>query len=255
MKSALGTEKIVFGTPYQHIFGIFISASESDLNNEPVIAPVRVFVCLSTNSRYSSPSTSRHSFTSPHLINSERLTTSENNCGNQILKAFANSLDPDETPQNVAFSEGKNWLLDWRMRAGWLAGGLAGWLAGWRNKLTGSDDVVNAKHNGGNNVIVKADLKNAPTAGIEHVASRSTFGMCMRVREREREREREGEGEGEREEKREIETSRRERERERGRDDARERGEFADDEIDRRDIETMYNIMICSNEDEVSKKR
>jgi len=24
------------------------------------------------------------------------------------------------------FSEGKNWLLDWRMRAGWLAGGLAG---------------------------------------------------------------------------------------------------------------------------------
>ncbi|KAH3842130.1 hypothetical protein DPMN_115618 [Dreissena polymorpha] len=29
------------------------------------------------------------------------------------------------------FSEGKNWLLDWRMRAGWLAGGLAGWRAGW----------------------------------------------------------------------------------------------------------------------------
>ncbi|KAH3702487.1 hypothetical protein DPMN_077510 [Dreissena polymorpha] len=23
-------------------------------------------------------------------------------CGNRILKAFANSLDPDETPQNVA---------------------------------------------------------------------------------------------------------------------------------------------------------
>ncbi|KAH3878815.1 hypothetical protein DPMN_002715 [Dreissena polymorpha] len=33
------------------------------------------------------------------------------------------------------FSEGKNWLLDWRMRAGWLAGWLAGGLAGWRNKL------------------------------------------------------------------------------------------------------------------------
>ncbi|KAH3783374.1 hypothetical protein DPMN_161311 [Dreissena polymorpha] len=28
------------------------------------------------------------------------------------------------------FSEGKNWLLDWRMRAGWLAGWLAGWRAG-----------------------------------------------------------------------------------------------------------------------------
>ncbi|KAH3747276.1 hypothetical protein DPMN_181700, partial [Dreissena polymorpha] len=28
-------------------------------------------------------------------------------CGNQILKAFANSLDPDETPQNVASPENK----------------------------------------------------------------------------------------------------------------------------------------------------
>ncbi|KAH3856604.1 hypothetical protein DPMN_099196 [Dreissena polymorpha] len=34
--------------------------------------------------------------------------------------------------QKLKVSEGKNWLLDWRMRAGWLAGGLAGWLAGWR---------------------------------------------------------------------------------------------------------------------------
>ncbi|KAH3819842.1 hypothetical protein DPMN_121584, partial [Dreissena polymorpha] len=26
----------------------------------------------------------------------------DDRCGNRILKAFANSLDPDETPQNVA---------------------------------------------------------------------------------------------------------------------------------------------------------
>ncbi|KAH3691563.1 hypothetical protein DPMN_190806, partial [Dreissena polymorpha] len=27
----------------------------------------------------------------------------QNYCGNRILKAFENSLDPDETPQNVAY--------------------------------------------------------------------------------------------------------------------------------------------------------
>ncbi|KAH3717916.1 hypothetical protein DPMN_060712 [Dreissena polymorpha] len=32
-------------------------------------------------------------------------------CGNQILKAFANSLDPDETPQNVASHQDPNCLL------------------------------------------------------------------------------------------------------------------------------------------------
>ncbi|KAH3881591.1 hypothetical protein DPMN_005517 [Dreissena polymorpha] len=48
-------------------------------------------------------------------------------CWNRILKAFANNLDPDETPQNVASHQDPNY---WRMRAGWLAGGLAGWLAG-----------------------------------------------------------------------------------------------------------------------------
>ncbi|KAH3795865.1 hypothetical protein DPMN_149427 [Dreissena polymorpha] len=43
------------------------------------------------------------------------------------------------------FSEGKNWLLDWRMQAGWLAGGLAGWLAGWRNKLVRALTVVHCQ--------------------------------------------------------------------------------------------------------------
>ncbi|KAH3820954.1 hypothetical protein DPMN_122707 [Dreissena polymorpha] len=32
-------------------------------------------------------------------------------CQNQILKAFANSLDPDETPQNVASHQDPNCLL------------------------------------------------------------------------------------------------------------------------------------------------
>ncbi|KAH3701717.1 hypothetical protein DPMN_076710 [Dreissena polymorpha] len=32
-------------------------------------------------------------------------------CGNRILKAFANSLDPDETPQNVASHQDPNCLL------------------------------------------------------------------------------------------------------------------------------------------------
>ncbi|KAH3755133.1 hypothetical protein DPMN_189820, partial [Dreissena polymorpha] len=52
----------------------------------------------------------------------------QNYCGNRILKAFENSLDPDETPQNVASHQDPNY---WRMRAGWLAGWLAGWRAGW----------------------------------------------------------------------------------------------------------------------------
>ncbi|KAH3777178.1 hypothetical protein DPMN_178614 [Dreissena polymorpha] len=32
-------------------------------------------------------------------------------CWNRILKAFANSLDPDETPQNVASHQDPNCLL------------------------------------------------------------------------------------------------------------------------------------------------
>ncbi|KAH3753994.1 hypothetical protein DPMN_188651 [Dreissena polymorpha] len=32
-------------------------------------------------------------------------------CGNRILKAFANSFDPDETPQNVASHQDPNCLL------------------------------------------------------------------------------------------------------------------------------------------------
>ncbi|KAH3718104.1 hypothetical protein DPMN_060903 [Dreissena polymorpha] len=32
-------------------------------------------------------------------------------CGTRILKAFANSLDPDETPQNVASHQDPNSLL------------------------------------------------------------------------------------------------------------------------------------------------
>ncbi|KAH3876724.1 hypothetical protein DPMN_000573, partial [Dreissena polymorpha] len=31
-----------------------------------------------------------------------QMTPIDFQCGNRILKAFANSLDPDETPQNVA---------------------------------------------------------------------------------------------------------------------------------------------------------
>ncbi|KAH3770228.1 hypothetical protein DPMN_171512 [Dreissena polymorpha] len=31
-------------------------------------------------------------------------------CGNRILKAFANSLDPDETPQNVASHQDPNFV-------------------------------------------------------------------------------------------------------------------------------------------------
>ncbi|KAH3720290.1 hypothetical protein DPMN_063187 [Dreissena polymorpha] len=34
---------------------------------------------------------------------------SENLCWNRILKAFANSLDPDETPQNVASHQDPNY--------------------------------------------------------------------------------------------------------------------------------------------------
>ncbi|KAH3895362.1 hypothetical protein DPMN_019525 [Dreissena polymorpha] len=51
--------------------------------------------------------------------------------------AVALSIDPRNDAESVftsrtfaEFSEGKNWLLDWRMRAGWLAGWLAGGLAG-----------------------------------------------------------------------------------------------------------------------------
>ncbi|KAH3895437.1 hypothetical protein DPMN_019601 [Dreissena polymorpha] len=33
-----------------------------------------------------------------------RCDATERGCGNRILKVFANSLDPDETPQNVARS-------------------------------------------------------------------------------------------------------------------------------------------------------
>ncbi|KAH3720761.1 hypothetical protein DPMN_063665 [Dreissena polymorpha] len=32
-------------------------------------------------------------------------------CGNRILKAFANCLDPDETPQNVASHQDQNYEL------------------------------------------------------------------------------------------------------------------------------------------------
>ncbi|KAH3893704.1 hypothetical protein DPMN_017854 [Dreissena polymorpha] len=32
-------------------------------------------------------------------------------CGNRILKAFANSLDPDETPQNMASHQDPNCIL------------------------------------------------------------------------------------------------------------------------------------------------
>ncbi|KAH3790196.1 hypothetical protein DPMN_168392 [Dreissena polymorpha] len=43
----------------------------------------------------------------PQTSLSWRLTASYA-CGNRILKAFANSLDPDETPQNVASHQDPN---------------------------------------------------------------------------------------------------------------------------------------------------
>ncbi|KAH3798111.1 hypothetical protein DPMN_151701, partial [Dreissena polymorpha] len=45
-------------------------------------------------------------------VDENYLDVFELNCGNQILKAFANSLDPDETPQNVASHQDPNYPLE-----------------------------------------------------------------------------------------------------------------------------------------------
>ncbi|KAH3834677.1 hypothetical protein DPMN_108010, partial [Dreissena polymorpha] len=42
----------------------------------------------------------------PRCIKDQHLKSLK--CGNRILKAFANSLDPDETPQNVASHQDPN---------------------------------------------------------------------------------------------------------------------------------------------------
>ncbi|KAH3838431.1 hypothetical protein DPMN_111840, partial [Dreissena polymorpha] len=39
------------------------------------------------------------------------LNAREAKCANRILKAFANSLDPDETPQNVASENDKGYVV------------------------------------------------------------------------------------------------------------------------------------------------
>ncbi|KAH3704530.1 hypothetical protein DPMN_079586 [Dreissena polymorpha] len=55
-----------------------------------------------------------------------RLATAQvNQCGNQILKAFANSLDPDETPQNVASHQDPNYISEISHSSGSTTGGLA----------------------------------------------------------------------------------------------------------------------------------
>ncbi|KAH3880648.1 hypothetical protein DPMN_004569 [Dreissena polymorpha] len=47
-----------------------------------------------------------------HIDHDWQMTPINFQCGNRILKAFANSLDPDETPQNVASHQDPNcWVI------------------------------------------------------------------------------------------------------------------------------------------------
>ncbi|KAH3772348.1 hypothetical protein DPMN_173685 [Dreissena polymorpha] len=59
-------------------------------------------------------------------------------CWNQILKAFANNLDPDETPQNVASHQDPNRFLNdafVRVKIGFIPASWSGRIGYSRDKL------------------------------------------------------------------------------------------------------------------------